>query len=168
MLTPLKLVVFTEVLVKIVAIGALKQGCSGIYLPQMGWEVGSPKVLGPTKEYKPEYVTEMSQQQFARAQNAIPSRYPISAMRHAFTMDPKIICNAHMGRGGLADCPPLWTDSAFSRCLVCGNSNNYDMTGRQCGGQSSNNWQCTNAGNKWEILPPGRKLDLCPLLWRQY
>ncbi len=137
-------------------------GCSGTYLPQMGFEVGSPKVLGPTNEYKPEYVAEMAQQQFARAQNAIPSRYPISAMRHAFTMDPMIICNAHMGRNGLSDCKDtMWTDSAFSRCLVCGNSVSYDMNGRQCGGQSSNNWQCNNSGNRWEILPPGRKLDLC-------
>ena len=141
-------------------------GCSGNYLPNMGWEIGSPKVLGPLREYKPEYQQRMSLQQIARAQNAIPSSYPISAMRHAFTEDPKIICNAHMGRGGLDDCPPLWSTNAYSRCLTCGNSMEYDMTGRQCGGSPENNWQCSqsnpNIGNNWEVQPPGRKMDQCP------
>ncbi len=141
-------------------------GCSGNYLPNMGWEIGSPKVLGPLREYKPEYQQRMSLQQIARSQNAIPSSYPISAMRHAFTEDPKIICNAHIGRGGLADCPSLWSNNAHSRCLSCGNSMEYDMTGRQCGGSPENNWQCSqsnpNTGNNWEVLPPGRKMDQCP------
>jgi len=145
-------------------------GCSGNYLPNMGWEIGQPKVLGPTKEYKPEYATHIQHQQFARGANALPSRYPISAMRHAFTMDPKIICTAHNSYNGLAGMPSLWSDNAISRCLVCGNQMDYDMTGRNCGGLPENNWQCgvggtakgANMGQKWDVLPPGRKMDQCP------
>lgn len=139
-----------------------EDGCNGNYLPMMSWEVGLPKVLGPTSEYKPEYVAEMGIQQAIRGQNAIPSRYPISAMRHAFTMDPKIICTAHLGRYGLKECPSLWSDSHFSRCLICGASQNWDYTGNQCGGTEANAWNCSNSGNRWEVLPPGRKLDQCP------
>ena len=44
------------------------------------------------------------------------------------------------------------------------------MTGQQCGGMSVNNWQCgvgttgkgANMGNKWDVTPPGRKMDQCP------
>ena len=144
-------------------------GCSGNYLPNMGWVIGHPKVLGPTREYKPEYVADMFQQQIARAANATPSRYPISAMRHAFTEDPKIICTAHQSSRGEAGMPVLWADNAQSRCMVCGNQRDYDMSGQQCAGMSANNWQCgiggtakgANMGNKWDVLPPGRKTDYC-------
>ena len=139
-----------------------EDGCSGNYLPMMGWEIGKPKVLGPQNEYKPDYIKLMAQQQMMRGANAIPSRYPICAMRHGFTMDPKIICTAHIGRRGLSDCPSLWSDKYFSRCLLCGSSNDYDYTGNQCGGTSANSWTCNNAGNHWEITPPGRKLTQCP------
>ena len=140
-----------------------EDGCSGTYRPMMGWDVGKPKVLGPTKEYKPEYVAEMPLQQAIRGKNALPSRYPISAMRHAFTQDPKIICTAHVGgRYGLDSCPSLWSDSYFSRCMVCGASHDWDYRGNQCGGTDANNYNCSNTGSKWEVLPPGRKLDYCP------
>jgi len=139
-----------------------EDGCHGTYQPMMGWDVGNPKVLGPTDDYKPEYVQHMSLQQAIRGKNAIPSRYPISAMRHAFTMDPKIICTAHMGRQGLSGCPSLWSDNYFSRCVVCGATQNWDYTGNQCGGTAANQYNCANTGNQWDVQPPGRKLDQCP------
>lgn len=140
-------------------------GCSGKYLPQMGWEVGSPKVLGPTNEYKPDYVAEMQLQQAYRGQNALPSRYPISAMRHAFTEDNKIICTCQKsGRNGLSGCQVLWSTRPQSRCLKCGNTMEYDMANNPCRGTSENSWNCVNNqdGKSWEITPPGRKLDQCP------
>ena len=140
-----------------------ESGCSGQYLPMMGWIVGNPKVLGPKDEYKQDYQQHMLMQQAIRAKNATPSRYPISAMRHAFTMDPKIICTAHKSsHRGLSGCPSLWSENYFSRCLVCGATQNWDYTGNQCGGTSANNYNCANAGNQWEVQPPGRKLDQCP------
>ena len=138
--------------------------CSGNYLPMMGWVVGKPKCLGPTNEYAADYLLNgnIFQQQIHRATNALPSKYPISAMRHGFTMDPKIICTAHKGRRGLADCPPLWSQDYLSECLLCGNSRNGNWAGNQCQGTLQNNYICRNTGDKYNIVPPGRKLDECP------
>jgi len=133
--------------------------CAGSYLPMMGWEIGEPKCLGPTDNMSAEEAGHIQEQQFARAQNALPTRYPLSALRFAFTEDPKIICKAHIaGRDGLSGCPELWTTQPMSRCLECGDLINGDRTGVNC-------YQCQNAGksiSKWKIIAPDSKMDQCP------
>ena len=136
-----------------------EDGCAGSYLPMMGWRIGEPKCLGPTDTMTTEEESHVQEQQFARSQNALPTRYPISALRFAFTEDPKVICKAHMGRHGLAGCPELWATQPMSRCLVCGSLQSGDRSTQNC-------YDCQNLGNtvrKWKIIAPDSKMDYCPL-----
>jgi len=134
--------------------------CAGTYQPNMGWDVGRPKVCGPLDSYTDEYNRHYREQQFARTHNALPTKYPLSTMKWAFTMDPLIRCGSHGYRGssyGYSD-PMLWTERAMSRCYRCGQFNNYGVTCNNC----DNKGLVQGTDYNMEIFPANSKLQFCP------
>ena len=139
-------------------------GCGGTYLPNMSWDIGRPKVLGPMDQYNAEYQQGCSQQQFARSQNALPVKYPISAMRWSFTMDPKIMCGTCSSGRRSRYAVSIWNVSPSNRCLNCNSWNK---------GAGTNCYLCQNNGLTLgdrntpttyavEFFPANTRLLFCP------
>lgn len=134
--------------------------CSGTYQPNMGWDVGRPKVCGPQDAYNATYNAHYREQQFARSHNATPTKYPLSTMKWAFTMDPMIRCGYHGGRSSTyanSD-PMLWTQQAMCRCFNCGSFYQYGSTCNLC----DRNGLIQGTDYTMEIFPANTKLQFCP------
>jgi len=133
--------------------------CSGTYQPNMGWDVGRPKVCGPLDSYSAAYNVHFREQQFARSHNALPTKYPLSTMKWAFTMDPMIRCGAHGARNSAyGHDPMLWTETAMSRCYNCGQFNSYGTNCHTC----DRNGLVQGTDYTMEVYPANSKLQFCP------